>query len=66
MDAGLVAEGACVIAVAGTGPVAFPEGGGADTALVMSALGSARYGEEEDIPRKEERRAIHEILCKPL
>ena len=66
VDADLVAEGTPVIAIAGTGPTAFPEGGGADTALVMSALGSRRYGDEEEIPPKEERRAIHEILCKPL
>ena len=66
VDAALVTEGTRVIAIAGTGPIAFPDGGGADTALVMSALASQRYGAEEGIPPKEERRAIHEILCKPL
>ena len=66
VDTGLVAEGSPVIAIAGTGPSGFPEGGGADTALVMSALATERYGTEEGQLSKSERRTIHEILCKPL
>jgi len=66
VEAGLLNEGTRVIAVAGTGPAGFPEGGGADTALVMSALATERYGTEEQMPSKPERRAIHEMLCKPL
>ena len=66
VEAGLLTEGTRVIAIAGTGLSGFPEGGGADTALVMSALATERYGTEEQMPSKSERRAIHEILCKPL
>ena len=66
VDTGLVAEGTPVIAIAGTGPSGFPEGGGADTALVMSALATERYGTEEGQLPKSERRTLHEILCKPL
>ena len=65
VEAGLVAEGTKVIAVAGTGQIAFPEGGGADTALVMSALATECFGEDAKMPPKAERRCIHEILCKP-
>ena len=66
VEMGLLTEGTKVIAIAGTGPAGFPKGGGADTALVMSALAPERYEAEEQMPAKPERRAIHEILCKPL
>ena len=66
VEAGLLAEGTKVVTVAGTGPAWFPPGGGADTALVMTALATERYGPEFVMPAKPQRRAIHEILCKPL
>ena len=42
-DRGSVVEGEAVLAVAGTGPIDFAEGGGADTALVMTAGPSSEY-----------------------
>ena len=66
VEAGLLAEGTRVVTIAGTGPSRFPPGGGADTALVMTALATGRYGPGYVMPPKPERRAIHEILCKPL
>lgn len=66
VEAGLVAEGTKVISVAGTGQRGFPEGGGADTALVLSALATAHYGPDAQMQPKAERRSILEVLCKPL
>jgi hypothetical protein len=65
VDAGLLPEGEEVVAVAGTGPVAFPPGGGADTAIVMEAVGGVDYGEDYKLPEKPYRRKILEIICMP-
>ena len=65
VDAGVVQEGEQVIAVAGTGPVAFPPGGGSDTATVMTAAGGAAYREGYELPAKPERRKVLEIICMP-
>lgn len=65
VDAGCVAEGERIIAVAGTGPIAFPAGGGADTAIVITPGPSTEYGVDYQVPRKEERRRVREILCMP-
>lgn len=53
-----------VIVVAGTGRFRFEEGGGADTAVVMDPCTCQSFFE----PRyhKQDRRAIREIICKPL
>ena len=64
-DKGRVAEGEAVLAVAGTGPINFPEGGGADTALVMTAGPSSEYAEDYAVPAKPYRRRIRQIICKP-
>ncbi len=64
-EAGLIHKGEKVIAVGGTGYLRFKErGGGADTAIVMEAADSKSFFKIE--PRKEERRKIREIICKPL
>lgn len=65
VDAGYVAGGAEVVAVAGTGAIAFPAGGGADTAIVITPGPSAEHGEAYVAPPKEERRRVREILCMP-
>ena len=65
VEAGLVAEGTKVIAIGGTGRRGFPEGGGVDTAMVVSALPAGAYAPEAEMPPKAERRSVHEILCKP-
>lgn len=56
-----------VIAVAGTGRVDFPEGGGADTAIVIEGVKSKDYFEMtlSELERKKKGRRIKEILCKP-
>ena len=56
-----------VIAVAGTGRVDFPEGGGADTAIVIEGVKSKEYFETtlSELERKKKGRRIKEILCKP-
>ena len=56
-----------VIAVAGTGKVDFPEGGGADTAIVIEGVKSKEYFETTltELERKKKGRRIKEILCKP-
>ena len=65
VDAGLVPAGEEVVAVGGTGPWAFPKGGGADTAIVMEAMGGAGYRERYTPSKKPVWRKIHEIICKP-
>ena len=65
VDAGLVPEGEEVIAIGGTGRWSFPEGGGADTAIVMEAMGGADYRERYESSKKAVWRKIHEIICKP-
>lgn len=65
VDAGLVPKDAEVVAVGGTGPWAFPEGGGADTAIVMEAIGGAGYTERYKPSKKPVWRKIHEVVCKP-
>ena len=62
VEAGLLTEGTRVILIVGTGPPCFPQGGGADTALVMIALATERYGAAVAMPPKPQRCAIHEIL----
>lgn len=58
----LVPEGKEVIAIAGTGPLGFEDGGGADTALVMVPWKSERFNK---LPEKAKRRDVKEIICKP-
>jgi uncharacterized protein len=65
VDAGVLQSGEEVIAVAGTGPIAFPAGGGADTAAVVVAAPSAEHAPEYQLPAKEERRRVREFLCMP-
>ncbi len=63
-EAGLIPMDKEVIAVAGTGYYKFKEkGGGADTAIVIEAMNSKRFFSVQ--PKKEERRKIKEIICKP-
>ena len=56
-----------LIAVAGTGRIDFPEGGGADTAIVIEGVKSKEYFETtlSELERKKKGRRIKEILCKP-
>jgi hypothetical protein len=56
-----------VIAVAGTGRFEFPEGGGADTAIVIEGVKSTEFFETKlnELERKKKGRRIKEILCKP-
>jgi hypothetical protein len=56
-----------VIAVAGTGRNDFPEGGGADTAIVIAGVKSKEYFVTTltELERKKKGRRIKEILCKP-
>ena len=65
VDAGIVAEGEEIVAIAGTGPLAFPAGGGADTAAVISPGPISEHGPNFEVPPKPERRRVREILCKP-
>ena len=65
VDAGLLPEGEEVVAVGGTGPWAFPKGGGADTAIVMEAIGGAGYRERYKPSKKPVWRKIPEFICKP-
>jgi len=59
----LTAENKEIVAVAGTGPIGFDEGGGADTAVVMVPRKSEDF---HKLPvKKEDRRDIKEIICKP-
>jgi hypothetical protein len=66
-DIGLLPAGEEIIAVAGTGRVDFPTGGGADTAIVTETVKSGNFF-SLDLPQsisKIEGRKIKEILCKP-
>lgn len=60
---GLAAINEEIVAVGGTGPRGFPEGGGADTAVVMVPLNNEAFS---TLPKnKDDRRAIKEFICKP-
>ena len=65
VDAGIVAEGEEIVAIAGTGRWAFPPGGGADTAVVVTPGPSSEHGPDYALPMKPERRRVREILCLP-
>jgi len=65
VDAGIVAEGEEIVAIAGTGRWAFPPGGGADTAVVVTPGPSSEHGPDYALPMKPERRRVREILCMP-
>ena len=64
-EEGLVLESEEVIAIAGTGRSGgrFPEGGGADTAVVMVPRRSEDFNRLPE--KKDDRREIREIICKP-
>jgi len=65
-DAGYVKPGEEIIAVGGTGAIGYERGGGVDTAIVMEAIKSRDFLKLESIfGKKEERRKIKEIICKP-
>jgi hypothetical protein len=65
-DAGYVKPGEEIIAVGGTGMIGYEKGGGVDTAIVMEAVKSKDFLKLESIfGKKEERRKIKEIICKP-
>jgi len=65
-DAGYVRLGEEIIAVGGTGMLGYERGGGVDTAIVMEAIKSRDFLKLESIfGKKEERRKIREIICKP-
>ena len=57
-----VPEGKEIIAIAGTSPSGFEDGGGADTALVMTPWKSKQFNK---LPEKAKRRDVKEIVCKP-
>lgn len=61
-EKGLIPEDKEVIAIAGTSPRGFEDGGGADTALVMLPRKSEQFNK---IPEKAKRRDVKEIICKP-
>jgi len=61
-EEGLIPEGKEVVAIAGTGPSGFEDGGGADTALVMIPWKSGQFNK---LPEKAKRRDVKEIVCKP-
>jgi len=60
---GLAATNEEIVAVGGTGPRGFPEGGGADIAVVMVPLNDEAFSKLPE--NKDDRRAIKEFLCKP-
>ena len=64
-EEGLVSEGEEVIAIAGTSRSGgrFQEGGGADTAVVMVPRRSDNFNRLPE--KKDDRREIREIICKP-
>jgi hypothetical protein len=64
-DLGHLLVGEEAIAVAGTGRVDFPEGGGADTAIVVEGVKSAEFFETTLSELERKGRKIKEILCKP-
>ena len=59
----LAADNEEIIAVGGTGPRGFPDGGGADTAVVMIPLKNEDFVKLPE--KKANRRDIKEIICKP-
>ena len=62
-EEGLAAENEEIVVVAGTGPIGFDGGGGADTAVVMIPQ---KIEDFFKLPKKKEnRRNIKEIICKP-
>jgi hypothetical protein len=66
-DLGILPVGEKVIAVAGTGRVDFPTGGGADTAIITETIKSGDFF-SLDLPQSISKivgRKIKEILCKP-
>jgi hypothetical protein len=62
-EEGLVVENEEIVAVAGTGPIGFDEGGGADTAVVMVPRKSKDFYKLPE--KKDTRRDVKEIICKP-
>lgn len=65
-EAGFVPQGEEIIAVGGTGILGYEKGGGLDTAIVIEAIKSNYFLKLEPLyGRKEERRKIKEIICKP-
>jgi hypothetical protein len=62
-EEGLVADNEEIVAVAGTGPLGFDGGGGADTAVVMVPRKSKDFFTLPE--KKEQRRDIKELICKP-
>jgi hypothetical protein len=65
-EAGYIQPGEEVIAAGGTGRLGYEKGGGVDTAIVIEAMKSKGFLELEPLKgRKEERRKIKEIICKP-
>jgi hypothetical protein len=58
----LIREGEEIIAVAGTSSRGFENGGGADTAIVLTARSSDNFTK---VPNKAKRRDVLEIICKP-
>lgn len=66
-DLDLIPIGEEVIAVAGTGREDFPEGGGADTAIIIETVKSKDFF-KLDLPQSKSKivgRKIKEILCRP-
>lgn len=62
-EEGLVTDNEEVVAIGGTGPLGFEGGGGVDTAVVIVPRGSEAFN---TLPAKKEwRREIKEIICKP-
>jgi hypothetical protein len=66
-DLGILPVGEEAIAIAGTGRQDFPEGGGADTAIIMEGVTGDEFFKPSltEIERKRKGRRIKEILCKP-
>jgi hypothetical protein len=66
-DLGYLPDGEEAIAIAGTGREGFPEGGGADTAIIMEGVTGDEFFKPSmtEIERKRKGRRIKEILCKP-
>jgi len=66
-DLGLLPVGEEAVAIAGTGRQDFPEGGGADTAIIMEGVTGEEFFKPSltEIERKRKGRRIKEILCKP-
>jgi hypothetical protein len=66
-DLGILPPGIEAIAIAGTGRVDYPQGGGADTAILIETVKSKDFL-HLDLPISESKRQgrkIKEILCKP-